>query len=291
MLDLETALLAVTAVLNMGLVFLVLRHRPQNDVNRSFAIFVGSLSIWAFLHIGFRVVASDSIAVMLLKISYVCALTVGASFYYFSIAFPKGIPPRSQHAYLLTLTTIGFSAVLLMPGFLTAGLSHEPYGRVVRLLLPDYLIFAALFLFLFIGGQVRLWGKYSSATGLVRSQLLVIAGSVTAVGLLGIYFDLVLPSPFFENFHYVWTGPVLTSIFAVTLTYAIFRYRLFNLKAAATELLVFVWWIVILVRALVTSAVVDSVADHLLLVLSAPIGALLLRTLKTAAPGSDARKH
>ena len=57
--------------------------------------------------------------------------------------------------------------------------------------LIELTLIAPWFLFLFIGGQVRLWIKYRNATGLVRSQLFAIASSVTAVGFLGIYFDLL----------------------------------------------------------------------------------------------------
>jgi|SRR5579863_3208683 len=280
MLDLETALLVITAMLNAGLIFLVLRGNSRGAVNRSFAVFVFCLCIWAVIHIGFRVVQNDQMAEFLLKLSYVCALVIGLSFYYFSIAFPEENHQKITHAEALIITTIALSAALMFPGFLTDGLSHEPFGREAHLRMSGYLIFAALFLFLFISGQVRLWLKIPHATGRVRSQLLAIAGSVTGIGLLGIYFDLLLPSPFFENFRYIWSGPVLTSVFALIVTYAIFRYRLFDLKAAVTELLVFGWWIVILVRALVPNPVVDSVVEQVLIALSAPIGTLLLRSLK-----------
>ena len=63
----------------------------------------------------------------------------------------------------------------------------------------------------------------------------------------------------------------MTSVFAITITYAIFRYRLFNLKAAVTELLVFAWWLFIVLRALAANSTLDLLADQALLLVSAPI--------------------
>jgi signal transduction histidine kinase len=283
MLDVQTTLLGIATAVNAGLFGIVYFGDRRSAINLSFACFVLCLSAWSLLHVGFRTVGSDRLAGDLLKISYVCALLIGASFYYFSIVFPDGKHPVKAHAVALVVVTLLFSVALLAPGFLTGPVTHEAYGRSVTLSLSAYLIFATVFLSLFLGGQIRIWRKYVSAEGVVRSQLLAIGTSVTTVGLIGVYFDLLLPSPFFENFEFVWNGPVLTSVFAVVITYAIFRFRLFSPKAALTELLVFAWWLFILVRALAARSLSDIVADLALLAVSVPIGVLLLRSIRLEA--------
>jgi signal transduction histidine kinase len=283
MLDVQTTLLGVAAAVNAGLFGIVYFGDRRSAINQSFACFVLCLSAWSLLHVGFRTVGSDRLAGDLLKVSYVCALLIGASFYYFSIVFPEGKHPDKAHAIVLAAVTLFLSVALLTPGFLTGPISHEVYGRSVALDLVDYALFATVFLGLFLGGQIRIWRKYVSADGVVRSQLLAIAISVTTIGLVGVYFDLLLPSPFLENFEFVWTGPVLTSVFAVVITYAIFRFRLFSPKAALTELLVFAWWLFILIRALAAQSLADVVADVALLAVSLPIGVLLLRSIRLEA--------
>lgn len=280
MLDVQTSLLALTAALNAALFVFVYRGNPKRPINRSFASFVLCLSAWSLIHLGFRTIENDALAGQLLKLSYVCALIIGASFYYFSIVFPEGERPGTVHATALQLLTVLFSFGILTPRFLIGPVVHEPYGRAVILIVPDYLAFAAAFLALFLGGQIRVWLKWRRAVAIPRLQLLAIGTSVTLIGIVGIYFDLVLPSPFLKNFQYIWTGPVLTSVFAITITYAIFRYRLFNLEAAVTELLVFAWWAAILLRALAANSTLDFLADQALLLVSAPIGTLLLRSLQ-----------
>lgn len=280
MFNLYTSLLGLTAALNAGLFVFVYLGDRRNPINQSFALFALSLSAWSLIHLGFRTVGSDALAGELLKLSYVSALLIGASFYYFSVVCPEGKRPGSAHSVALLLVTVVFGLVLLAPGFLTGSVVHRAYGRSVVLNVLDFLAFAAVFLGLFLGGQVRVWLKWRRAAGIVRSQLLAVGTSVTLIGLIGILFDLVLPSPFLENFRYVWAGPVLTSLFAIVITYAIFRFRLFNLRAALTELLVFAWWLFILLRALAAVSVTDAAADLGLLAVSLPIGALLLRSMR-----------
>jgi hypothetical protein len=99
-------------------------------------------------------------------------------------------------------------------------------------------------------------------------------------GLLGIYYNLVLPSPFFENFQFVWTGPALTALFAVVIDYSIFRYHLFNAKALVAEFLVFALWIIMAVRGLSAETMADRVGDGAVLLIAIPIGVLLLRAMR-----------
>src|SRR5579864_3842187 len=102
MFDVQTSLLGLTAALNAGLFVFVYRGNPKSPINRSFAVFVLCLSAWSLIHLGFRTTGSDAIATELLKLSYVCALIIGASFYYFSIVFPEGKRPGAIHAAALT---------------------------------------------------------------------------------------------------------------------------------------------------------------------------------------------
>lgn len=203
MLDIQTTLLGLTAAINAGLFAFVYLGNPRSPIHRSFAFFVFCLSLWALLHVGFRLVVSDAVASELLKASYVCALLIAVSFYYFSIVFPEGRRPRRAYFAAFAAGATVCSAALLTPGILTGAIVHEAYGRAVLLQFRDYVTFGAVFCALFLGGQIRLWLKYRAAKGTARAQLLAIAMSVTAVGIIGIFFDLILPSPFFENFQFI----------------------------------------------------------------------------------------
>lgn len=140
-------------------------------------------------------------------------------------------------------------------------------------------LFAAAFLFFFVGGQIRLLRKIPGSAGAERTQLTIIASAVIIAGLFGMYYNLLLPSPFLENFQYIWTGPLFTFFFAVVITYAIFRYKLFNPRAALAELLVFTLVLLLLIRALLATAPYDRWLDVILLAAVSVVGAVLIRSV------------
>jgi signal transduction histidine kinase len=280
MFDLETTLLAITAAINLGLVFFIYSRNRASPINGSFALFVLCLSLWALFILGFRLAESDTVAVNFLKFSYVAATLIATCFYYFSLVFPNGTRPSAWHLRLVVLGASLLSGALLFPSFLTGGVVRHPWGKEVLLHLPEYLIFATTFCTLFLGGQARLWKKYFEATGLVRRQLFLVSSSVTVIGLIGMYYNLLLPSPFFHDFRYVWTGPIFTSVFALVITYSIFRYRLFDTKALIAELLVFSLWLIMFARALLDDTLADQITDAALFLVSVPIGVLLLRSVR-----------
>lgn len=279
MLDFPSVLLVVTALVNVGLVAFIYSRNRRSPVNVSFALFVLFLAFWALMILEFSITPSDQAAVYFLKLSYVAATLIAACFYYFSLVFPEGKHPHARHTSFVVLATATMCIALLMPSFLTKAVVHHVWGRQVLLGLPEYVLFSLVFLSLFIGGQVRLWWKYLAAVGLARTQLLSISLSVTIVGLIGMYFNLLLPSPFFQDFRYVWTGPIFTAIFALVITYSIFRYKLFNTKAMVAELLVFALWLSIFVRALLAGTSTEQASNALLLVVSVAIGVLLIRSV------------
>jgi hypothetical protein len=146
-----------------------------------------------------------------------------------------------------------YCAALLLPTFQFAGLTVSPQGNEVILYPGAYLCFALIFCFLFLGGLARTWRKWRRSPERAQTQLLVIALSVTVAGLGGMFFNLLLASPFLGNFNYLWTGPLYTTVIAVSIMYAVFRFRLFSAKVIASELLIALLWIFTLLRILLAA--------------------------------------
>jgi signal transduction histidine kinase len=279
MFSFTTTLLITTVAVDLGLIPFVYSRRHGGPTQWSFALFVPFIACWAVTILGFLHAPADDIAIIFLKLSYVAATLIAACFYYFSLVFPDGSRPSPWHVRLLTGGAGLLCLALLLPGFLTGAMIAQTAERVVVLHFPEYFLFATIFCGLFLGGQIRIWWKYAHAEGQLRKQLFSIGSSVTVIGLLGIYYNLVLPSPFLEDFRYVWTGPVLTAIFAVVTDYSIFRHGLFNTKAFIAEFLVFTLWLLIFVRALIAQTLHEQLGDGLLLAFAVPIGLLLLRSV------------
>lgn len=289
MFSLTATLLLTTIVVNLCLIPFIYPHQRAGPINASFAVAVFAIAVWAGLLIAFLYGHPDELALYALKLSYIAAAVIAAAFYYFSIVFPSGAPPSRWHTRCLVVAIAALSLALLAPNFLTGVLITNDAGRTVALHLPEYLLFVAVFCSLFAAVLVRVWRKFIAAEGVLRIQLFIIAINITVVGLVGVFFDLILPSPFLENFRYVWTGPVFTDLFAAATAYSIFRYRLFNTKAMLAELLVFAIWIVLFVRILTTSGGgYDILGNAIALALAVPIGLLLIHSVHLEVQAREA---
>ncbi|OGG54533.1 hypothetical protein A3C20_04375 [Candidatus Kaiserbacteria bacterium RIFCSPHIGHO2_02_FULL_55_25] len=282
MLNITNSILLMTALFNAGSMIVLLRGNVRRRENALFAIFLAALSIWALALIGSQVTNSYIASLYSTKASYIAALVIGVTYYLFSYSFPRSEAfPRSA-VWIPTLAVLLFSVVLLVdPSFLTQAIVQYEWGRGVQLDLQGYLTFALLFGALFVGGIARLWAKYLVASGIERTQLLVIVGSVTIAGAAGIFYNLILPSPFLNNAKYIWTGPLFTTCIAIAVMYSVFRLQLFNAKVMITELLIGLLWITTFLRTILAANQTEQMFNGLLFVLSLAIGSLLVRSVRT----------
>ncbi|MFA5841532.1 MAG: ATP-binding protein [Candidatus Paceibacterota bacterium] len=282
MLNIPDSILVMTALFNAGLAVFILRGNLKNYTNVFFGIFLSALSFWALALTGFHTTISHDFTLYSGKLSYAAALIIGASFYLFSVVFPGGVRPDRKTLFIVCcLSAIYISALLTGPVFLIRETVVNSWGNGVVLGVPEYIIFFLIFCFFFVGGLARIWQKYFNAQGISRIQLLAIGSSVSIAGAAGIYYNLILASPFVGDFRYLWTGPLFTSFIAITIMYSVFRLHLFNSKVIVTELLISLLWIFTLLRTLLASNLKEQIPNGGLFVLSLIIGSLLVRSVKT----------
>lgn len=279
MLDLPNVLLVITGLLNAGMVFFVLSKNERSQTSVSFAYFAVFLSFWSASILFFRLLPPSTPDLYMMKVSYISATLLAANFLCFSLSFPsKELSVRTKT--VIILPALLFSLVLLVPDFLTKSIIVHPWGKEVVLGWWEFLVFSSYFLTMFIGALIYGWLKYFRAQGIVRLQLLFVVLSVTLAGGFGVFFNLILPSIFFHNFKWIWTGPLFTSVIAVTILYAIFRHKLFNAKVIAAELLTFSLWVFIFVRTILSDTSGDQLINGSLLVVVIIVGTLLVRSVQ-----------
>ncbi len=272
-------LLMVTAVVNVGLTWFIFKRNTATRANKIFAFFVAFIAFWAVDILLFRLLHGEELSLYLMKLSYVFALLLAYFYYRFSTLFPREDHLSRTHFWIVTVGTIAETLYLLFPGVLTKGLVVHEWGKEIILEPTAYAIFAASFIFFFLGGTLRLFSKIPSATGLERLQLTIISCTVITAGAFGMYFNLLLPSPMYQNFHYIWSGPVFTFFFAVVITYSIFRFSLFNPRAILAEALVYMLLTFLFVRLVLTGNYTDLAINGILLIVVAAIGSLLIRSV------------
>lgn len=72
---------------------------------------------------------------------------------------------------------------------------------------------------------------------------------------------------------------ILFSIYPAVSGYAIFRYQLFDVRVITTELLVFILWIILLIRTLLSTTLYEGVVNGSLLLAMVVIGTFLIRSV------------
>jgi signal transduction histidine kinase len=278
MANLELIALAATGCINLGLSAFIYSRDRRAPANISFGLFALFLCFWALAILGFRNAVEPGLQLWSLRFSYVSAALIAACFYLFSLLFPKR-DLRPTHLARVIAVTLALCVFILLPGALVVAPMGVYPAHGAELHPLGYAVFAFAFSILFLGALVRLWRRSAAAQGAVRLQLRIVAASVSVIGTIGIYYNLVLPSPMFEDFRFVWTGPVFTAVFALIITYSVFRYRLFNARALLAEVLVFALWLALGIRTLLSETRGELLGQLAVLVISIPIGFLLLRSV------------
>lgn len=279
MIDAAFIFLSAVTAINIAVVFFVYWRRQRDPISTSFALLVVFLSFWALAILSYRLSLGYTVEIYSMKLSYIAALLLAASFYYFSISFPGNRTPSRLHTVVLYASTALACLLILVPGFLTISIVPHGYWNEVVLNPLHYALFAAIFIYLFVGGHLLMWWKWLEEDGTTKLQLFFMASGGTISGLLGMYFNLLLPSPLFRDFEYIWVGPVCTFFYAVIILYSIFRHKLFNARTILAELLVFSLWLFIFVRALLSSDLTEQLIDAGLLGVTIIVGILLIRTV------------
>ncbi|MBI4457680.1 hypothetical protein HY633_01820 [Candidatus Uhrbacteria bacterium] len=209
-------------------------------VVQKFSLFTLSLAFWTLTIIGFFVSYGDLLALVWMRLAYVGGLSVAITFWYFVIKFPRQLKLNRwiNAANLLTLAI--FFWIIIATPFIVRSVEGGPWNRTVTLNPAGWYVFASFFLFFFLYGHAILFVSYLRSKGLERIHLKYIVTSVFIGGeIFGTYFNLILPSPLFLNWNYIWVGPLVTAAIIVpSIGYAVAKYQLLNIKVVATEIFV-----------------------------------------------------
>ena len=140
---------------------------------------------------------------------------------------------------------------------------------------PLYIYFTIYFFILVLYALYIIFRKYLESADLVEKNrfkymiLFTVAGFSGGGSVFFLTFNIpILPYPI-----------ILFSLYPVISGYAMFRYQLFDVKVITTEILVFVLWIFVLVRTLLSESLFDRFINGGLLVFIVATGIFLIRSV------------
>ncbi len=278
-LDPRNILLWIISIANVALGLLIVLKDRKNIVNRFFGDFAISIALWSFVLIAFRTFQQESIARITIKVSYIAAVFIAASFWDFAVAFTTQRPLLLRKRVFLWGAVFGMAILLLLPSFLTREIVYHSWGKSVRLGVFEYLLFFSYFMFFFFGGLVIVGKKLRTAIGTQKLQLAYIFWSVLIAGTGGVIFNLFLPSPFLNEWRLIWLGPIFTFLIVLFITYAIAKHQLLNVKAIAAELLTIALVVGLAIEMFFSKNIVEALFRLVILGFVATSGVLLVRSV------------
>lgn len=234
-LDYQNYLLIFVGVVNFVFGFFILVNDPRNKVNISFTLFSLSLTLWTFLLAVFKNTSID-FQPFIMRLIHVSGLCVAMALWFFSQYFPdKKSPSIVVRAILLTVFTL-VSLSVLIPGVLTENISYVK-GAVPLKPVGHFLFFGVFYIYCTLA-LVTLSNRLRTSSLLLRKQALFLLAGISIAFIFGGFFNIILPSVFFNNFSFIYLGPLFILFIVLFVGYSVAKYQLMNVKALATELYV-----------------------------------------------------
>ena len=252
-------------------------------MTRWFAAFAWSLAFWALTLIGFRAVPDLDIAAVFLRMAYISAICIAASLSLFMHYFPEAQPFGIVRKLFFTLSALAVGIFLMLPGTLITDVRIENGVRAGTQTISGYNIFTAYFVFYYFGALYLLYKRWRTAVAETRTHISYIIWSVLFLGLFGVFFNLILPSPWIHEWRFTWVGPIFSTIVVFSVAYAIAKYRLMDVRILAAELLTITIVFLLFTQIFFGESARELLTHSTFFVLAAFFGWFLIRSIRREA--------
>ncbi len=277
--DIKSTFILLVTVANLIFGSVVYLRNKKNLTNLLFFGVTLGVVFWSLSMVFFRGVSHIDIATLFSRILYFTAAIIPIIFLYFTFAFPnETFNFKNWQKYLLPIPFLLIVLISLLPNILIQGTKFPSVGEREIVFNQFYHIIYALYIVgYFSWGYLNLLLKLISNKGIIRAQIIYIIIGTLVSTMIGVVTNLIMP--FLGIFTLNWFGQIATVVMIASISYAILKLHLFNVKVIATEVLTFFIWFLILLRMLTTESLTDKVINGFLLLFAIIFGVLLIRTI------------
>ena len=225
--DYLTIALLVVGLINILVAAGVFNRSTKDATSWAFLLLISATAMWAWGIALFVSAQTIGHAQTYLNIYYFAALLIGASL----VAFGRHVKEQRSEAFLIPdfVAPLAFAGIVIVdPTWLitAVGTTGDMTGRVSIDFL-HYSLYAVVFLLILTRGWVAVSRGSAHSLKQRRRQIIVSVG-VLLSGAAGVVFNLILP--WTGNYEFIAAGPLFTIIFTASITYAISKYSLFDLR-------------------------------------------------------------
>ncbi|HRH33309.1 MAG TPA: histidine kinase N-terminal 7TM domain-containing protein [bacterium] len=217
--------LGVAAIAHIILGLFIFLKSRKNLTLLSFSLLLWCIAIWVVANIFIDRSSSISEAVNYAKLSALASSFMPAFFLYFAYRFQKGKPVPEILLIFIP------SAIFFISSFSSAIVTNADISTFPVVISHGYLfsLFSFYIIGYFISGFILLARKLKNKTGLIRTQLAyVFIGSLSMIA-VALLTNVLLPI-FNISQELTRIGPASSIFFALFTSYALIKFRLFNIQ-------------------------------------------------------------
>ncbi len=245
--SLKSFFLLLSVLTNFSLAVYVWIRNPKRTQNRIFSIFILNLVAWSFVNFLISGCQDASRVNILGRWAYTFGSLIPANFLLFCLFFPKRIKKFSRLTIFMAYSAgVFFVYIVQFTKLLQKGviLQNGMFRPALGILHPFWAFYEISGMG---GGLYYLFRKWKDAENRYESlQIKTVFIGITLATLFGLLVNVVLPALGISQF--VSLGPTMTVVIMGFITYAIVKYRLFDITVALKKTLLYT-----LLTGLVTS--------------------------------------
>lgn len=234
----EILFLILTLTAQLALGFIVYTRNRKSDVNRAVGALAVSMALWSVAtYFSLHPVFFSQIFWVrtVLSMAALLCMFVLVSF----IVFPNKRAAQYPQIKKFIVPYALFVMVWVQTPFVFSSLQESPNGSVAPIVAPGIILFTALVVGYIAAAIILLVRRYRKADRSMKNQIRPVLFGVGLTFILLLITNFVLVS-FLKNTTLLSFGPDITLIFLASLTYAILKHHLFDIRPVIARLLAYI---------------------------------------------------
>lgn len=262
------------ANLLVGLIVFIQARRGNVSLNVKFLIFSFIASIWTFSNFYLRLNTTTTI----LRFCYAIGLITATSTLVWIYFFLEGKLSKTIKFIIIPLSSVFFIVSIFTDYIIVSVKSIKLFGYEVEggSFFPVYSIYFGIIVGIIL---FKLFTKLKKETDLIKkNQILYVFSGAIVLGVTSFMTSFLIPS-IFKTYGFVVIDNISFFVFIASIGYSIARYKLFDLKIVATEILTFFIWIGVLINLILATTIREQIFSAALLVFLIFFGILLIKSI------------
>lgn len=256
--NLDLLIVGVVIAATCVLGFVVYFSNRHNITNRNFLLFSLVTALWGVINYFSYKFVEPYILLWLFRFLMFFALLQAFYLYRFLVVFPEKVYYFSTFHKYIVIPAVAITSILIFSPYVFSGIIGNPTLGEVAIVKKEWglIIFAIIAIGLVIRAFYVLITKIKQSRDRLekRTFRIILTGLITMFTLI-IFFNLVL-STIFSNPKFIPLGALFTFPFILFTSYAIIKQRLFNVKVAATAVLVFVLSVILIIEVIFSETII-----------------------------------